>query len=450
MENRRHRVVIVGGGFGGLMAARELRGESVDVTLIDKRNFHLFQPLLYQVATGGLSPANIAAPIRSVLSKQKNARVMLAEVTGFDLPNKRVELKGGVCEFDSLIVATGGCNHYFGNDQWEVHAPGLKTVEDATEIRRRVLLAFETAERESDPKRREEFLTFIIVGAGPTGVELAGALAEIARDTLRREFRSINPRDAKIILLEGGERVLPAFAEDLSSYAKDALKDLNVVVRTGVKVTRIRADGVEVSTTEGNEFLAARTTLWGAGVKASPLGRKLAEAAGAQTDNAGRVIVGNDLTIPNHPNVFVVGDLASFSHQTGKPLPGVAPVAMQGGKFAARTIARRLRGQSVQPFKYFDKGNMATIGRRLAVVQTDKIKMRGTLAWFAWLFIHLMYIVCFENRLLVLMQWAWNYLTFNRYARLITGEGEKLLPDLETPRSDAPNERPSRRASTPR
>jgi NADH dehydrogenase len=444
MEHRRHRVVIIGGGFGGLSAARDLRGADVDVTVIDKRNFHLFQPLLYQVATGGLSPANIAAPIRSVLAGQKNVRVTLGEVTGFDLAAKRVILKDGACEFDSLIVAAGGINHYFGNDAWELHAPGLKTIEDATEIRRRVLLAFETAERETDPRRRAEFLTFVIVGAGPTGVELAGALAEIAGDTLSREFRNINPRNAKIVLLEGGSRVLSAFADDLSDYARQALARLHIDVRTGVKVTRIRADGVEVETAAGAEFIAARTTLWGAGVKASPLGRLLAEAANARTDNAGRVVVEKDLTIPGHPNVFVIGDLASFAHQTGKPLPGVAPVAMQGGKYVARVITERLRGREVKPFQYFDKGGMATIGRRLAVAQTGSMKLRGTLAWFAWLFIHLMYIVCYQNRLLVLMQWAWNYVSFNRSARLITGEGEKILPDLNPPASGAPIEEPSR------
>lgn len=430
-----HKVVIIGGGFGGLQAAIALRKAPVEVTLIDRRNFHLFQPLLYQVATGGLSPANIAAPIRSVLAKQKNANVLLAEVTGLDPVQKRVMLKDGAVPYDSLIVAAGGGNHYFGNDHWEAHAPGLKSIEDAQEIRRRVLLAFETAERESNPEKRKELLTFVIVGAGPTGVELAGALAEIARDTLRREFRKIDCADAKIVLLEGGPRVLPSFAEELSAYAQSALETLNVEVRTNVKVTDIRASGVEVVTAKGAEFIATQTVLWGAGVKASPLGKRIADATGAETDKSGRVIVEKDLTVPKHPDIFIVGDLAHYSHQTGKPLPGVAQVAMQGGEYAASVIRGRVNGREVtKPFHYFDKGNMATIGRRLAVAETGSMKMRGSIAWLAWLFIHLIYIVCFQNRLMVLIQWGFNYITFGRSARLITGNKVELLPTITTPK----------------
>jgi NADH:ubiquinone reductase (H+-translocating) len=432
-----HKVVIIGGGFGGLQAAQQLRKSRVEITLIDKRNFHLFQPLLYQVATGSLSPANIAAPIRLVLAKQKNVRVVLGEVTDFDVAGKRVLLKDGDMPYDSLIVAAGGTNSYFGNDNWEAIAPGLKSIEDATRIRRKILMAFETAERETNPERRRELLTFVIVGAGPTGVELAGALAEIARDTLSREFRSINPADAKIILLEGGPRVLAAFSPELSEYAEKALASLKVDVRTGVRVTRIGADGVELTTPSGKETIYARTVLWGAGVKASALGGKLAAASGATTDRGGRVVVTPDLTLPGHPEIFVVGDIAHVPHGADGSLPGVAPAAMQGGSYAARTIDDRLRGRTPKPFKYLDKGNMATIGRKLAVAETGKVKLRGMIAWFAWLFIHLMYIVSFQNRLMILLQWAWNYFTFNRGARLITGEAEKLLPMLTQAASHA-------------
>jgi NADH:ubiquinone reductase (H+-translocating) len=432
---QKHKVVIVGGGFGGLHAARDLRNADVDIVLIDKRNFHLFQPLLYQVATGGLSPANIAAPIRSVLAKQKNATVLLAEVTGFDVPGKRVLLADGAETYDSLIVAAGGVSFYFGNEQWKTHAPSMKSVEDAVRVRRKILLAFETAERETDPVVRHELLTFAIVGAGPTGVELAGALAEIARDTLRREFRHIDPAEARIVLLEGGPRVLPTFSEELSEYALKALKSLNVEVQTGVKVTQINADGVEVATPAGMEFIPARTVLWGAGVRASALGELLAKAAGARTDRGGRVIVEKNLTIPGHPDIFVVGDLAHVPIDDAKPgegraLPGVAPAAIQGGAYAARTIEDRLKGRTTPPFAYHDKGSMATIGRSLAVAQLGNRKLHGLLAWFAWLMVHQMYIVCYQNRLLVLMQWAWNYFTFNRSSRMITGDAKRILPVL--------------------
>jgi NADH:ubiquinone reductase (H+-translocating) len=417
-----HHVLILGGGFGGLYAAKSLRRAPLRITLIDRRNFHLFQPLLYQVATGGLSPANIAAPLRSILRKQKNVRVLLAEACDFDLPRRRVVLSDGEVEYDALIVATGSHHHYFGHDRWQQLAPGLKTIEDATEIRRRVLLAFEAAERETRPESVREWLNFVIVGGGPTGVELAGALAEIARNTLKDQFTSINPADAKILLVEGGPRVLPTYPPRLSEKAKAFLEQLGVAVRTGAMVTDVQPDSVTIRADGGEETVSTRTVLWGAGVKASPLGLKLAQAAGIQPDRIGRINVGPDLTVPGHPEVFVIGDLANFSHQTGEPLPGIAPVAMQEATYAAKLIAARQRGQTLPPFHYRDKGTLATVGRNRAVAVIGKLKLAGYFAWLIWLFVHLMYIVEFANRILVLVQWAWNYLTWNRPARLITGE----------------------------
>jgi NADH dehydrogenase len=445
MADSRHRVVIVGGGFGGLYAARRLKHAPVSVTLIDRRNFHLFQPLLYQVATGGLSPANIATPLRALLRRQRNTEVLLAEVTGIDVPGRRVLLRETAIPYDTLIVATGSRHAYFGHDEWEPFAPGLKTIEDATDIRRRVLLAFEAAERETDPARRRAWLTFVLVGGGPTGVELAGAVAELARHTLRGNFRHIDPADALILLVEGADRVLPTFPPRLSEKAARALARLGVTVRTKALVTNVQPDHVEIRSGDHTERIAARTALWAAGVQASGLGKVLAEATGAALDRAGRVAVQPDLTLPGHPEIFVIGDLALFTHQTGKPLPGVAPVAMQQGRYAADAIQRRLRGQSVPPFHYRDKGSLATIGRSAAVADLGWLRISGFLAWLLWLFVHLMYLIQFQNRLLVLLQWAWNYFTRNRAARLITGE--QRLPPLDGERAEAPSAAGTTRAS---
>lgn len=419
--NDRHRVVIIGGGFGGLDAAKALGGASADLTLIDRRNFHLFQPLLYQVATGGLSPANVAAPLRGILKRERNVRVLLGEVVDIDVDGRRVVLRDGTdVPYDSLIVSAGAGHHYFGRDEWADRAPGLKTIEDATEMRSRILSAFEAAERETDPERIHAWLTFVIVGAGPTGVELAGALAEIAQDTLRHDFRRIDPTNARVLLVEGVDRVLPPFPPKLSRRAAASLGKLGVEVRTATVVTDIQAESVTLKTGEQVEHLAARTVLWAAGVKASPLGDILAHQTEAEQDRAGRVIVEPDGTLPGHPEVFVIGDLAHYAHQTGEPLPGVAQVAMQQGRYAARVVRARIDGKSIGAFRYRDYGNMAVIGRNAAVAEIGRVKMSGYPAWLAWLFIHLMKLVGFENRVLVFMQWAWNYLTHNRAARLIT------------------------------
>ena len=417
----RPRVVIVGGGFGGLYTARALRRAPADVSLVDRRNFHLFQPLLYQVATGALSPANIAAPLRSIVKGQRNTRVVLADVRGFDLAARRVLADAAELPYDLLVVATGATHAYFGHDDWEALAPGLKTIEDATAIRRRILLAFEQAEETADPARRRTLLTFVIVGAGPTGAELAGALAEIARRTLRHEFRTIDPAEARILLVEAGPRVLPAYESGLSEKARAALASLGVEVLLGTAVTGVRRGGVDVVHGGRAETIEAETILWAAGVAASPLGAALASASGAETDRAGRVRVGPDLTLPGHPEVFVIGDLVVLNGPDGKPLPGVAPVAMQQGRHVARTIRAYLAGHpSPGPFVYHDRGSMATIGRGRAVADLGFVRFAGYPAWLAWLFLHLMYLVQFGNRVLVLFQWAWNYLTWNRSARLIT------------------------------
>jgi len=419
-------VVIVGGGFGGLYAARSLAKAPVAVTLIDRRNFHLFQPLLYQVATGGLSPGEIASPLRVVLRHNPNTEVLLGEVVDLDAQRRRVILRDGEAAYDHLIVATGATHHYFGNDQWAPLAPGLKTIEDATEIRSRVLSAFESAEREPDLAKRRAWLTFAIVGGGPTGVELAGALGEVANDTLRHDFRRINPAEAEILLIEGEDRVLPLFPRDLSAKAEKQLIGLNVRSLTGARVTSIDPDGVVIQCGGHQRRIAARTVLWAAGVRASRLGKVLADRAGAPLDRAGRVLVAPDLSLPAHPEIHVIGDLANFSHQGGQPLPGVAPVAMAQGRYTAHLIIRKLRGQPSPPFHYFDKGNLATVGRNKAVAQFGAVHIAGFLAWFVWVFVHLMYLVEFENRLLVFVEWVYNYLTRNRGARLITGASRHL------------------------
>ena len=420
--NDLHRVVIVGGGFGGLYAAKALgNARGIAVTLVDRRNFYLFQPLLYQVATAGLSPGDIASPLRGVLRRFKNITVLMAEVTGFDLERQVVRLAGGEIPYDTLIVAAGSRHSYFGNDRWEAVAPGLKTIEDALDIRRRIFLAFEAAEREEDPEARKAWLTFVVVGGGPTGVELAGALGEIAGQTLRGNFRRIDPSEAVVMLLEGAERVLPPYPADLSHKAQAALERLGVTVRTGVQVTEIDAERVSVRLEGRVEEIRARTVLWAAGVQASPLARMLGEAAGAEVDRAGRVKVTPSLALPGKAEVLVIGDMAATHDRDGRPLPGVAPVAMQQGRYVARSIIDRLRGRETGPFHYQDKGSMATIGPAAAVAQIGALRFNGYLAWLAWLFVHLLYIAEFDNRLLILIQWAWNYFTRNRGARLITG-----------------------------
>ncbi len=418
-------MVILGGGFGGLYAAQALKHAPVDVTLIDKRNFHLFQPLLYQVATGSLSPGEIAAPLRAVLSKQKNTRVLLGDVIDLDPVAKHVVLRDGAqIGYDSLIVATGSQSTYFGNDRWAQWAPALKTIEDATEIRHKVLLAFEAAERSSDPEQRRMWLTFVIVGAGATGVELAGTLGEIANHTLRNEFRSIRPEDARILVIDRGSRVLSTFPEDLSLKAEKQLLKLGARVRTGLTVTCIDQDGVAFKTDSGKEdHIASHTVIWAAGVAISEFGRQLAKRTGADTQRSGQIKVTADLTIPKYPDIFVVGDLASVIGPDGKQLPGVAQVAMQGGAYAAKTIIQRVRGnqKSSKPFHYFNKGDLAVIGRAAAVADIFGIHLSGFPAWLVWLFIHLMYLVEFQSRILVFIEWGFLYLTYDRGARLITG-----------------------------
>jgi NADH dehydrogenase len=420
-----HRVVIVGGGFGGLYAARRLGSAPVSLTLIDRRNFHLFQPLLYQVATGALSPGEIASPLRAVLRKQRNTEVIMGEVHDIDVANRRVILPDAEVPYDDLIIATGATHHYFGNDQWEPLAPGLKTIEDATAIRSRLLAAFEHAEREPDAARRRAWLTFVIAGAGPTGVELAGALGEIANDTLRHDFRHINPAEAQILLVEGEPRVLPLFPPDLSAKAEKQLLALGVRSKTNTRVANIQEGSVTLlcggQCGGREEQIASHTVLWAAGVRASGLGKVLAGRAGAPLDRAGRVIVSPDLTVPGHPEIHVIGDLASFTHQTGKPLPGVAPVAMQQGRYVANAIRAKLAGKTAgPPFRYFNKGNLATVGRNKAVAEFGRLHVAGFAAWFLWVFVHLMYLVEFENRMLVFVQWVYDYFTRNRGARLIT------------------------------
>ncbi|MDQ3388401.1 MAG: NAD(P)/FAD-dependent oxidoreductase [Gemmatimonadota bacterium] len=416
------RIVIIGGGFAGLRAARELRNAPVRITLIDRRNHHLFQPLLYQVATAALSPADIAAPIRNVLRGQRNTDVLLAEVDDFDVSERRVIFdNGNVIDYDFLIVASGATHHYFGHDDWERLAPGLKTAEDAIVIRRRFLLAFEAAEQEPDPAVRRALLTFVVVGAGPTGVELAGSMAEVARHAMVRDFRHIDPTTARVVLLEAGPRVLSSYAEDLSRRAEGALRRLGVEVRTGSAVTAMEADGVCI----GDERIAARNVVWAAGVRASRLGRKL----GGPTDPAGRVCVAADLSLPDHPEVFVIGDLAALETAGGKPVPGIAPAAMQQGSHAARNIRLLLAGRRTEPFHYTDKGNLATIGRRAAVFERGRIRLFGFTAWVLWLFVHIFYLIGFRNRVVVFIHWAWSYVTWQRGARLITGEiGTDLAP----------------------
>ncbi len=418
----RHKVVILGGGFGGLAAVIGLKHAPVDVTLVDRCNYHLFQPLLYQVATGSLSPANIAGPLRQIVRKQKNTKVLLAEAVGIDAKNRRVILSDGELPYDTLIVATGSTHQYFGHPEWEEHAPGLKTIEDATAMRARILTAFEAAERETDPEKLAAWMTFVIVGGGPTGAELAGALGEIAHDTLKHDFRDIDPRRTRIVLVEGTDRVLPSYPSKLSEDARKMLVDLGVTVRTSAMVTDIQADRVTIKDGDNVETIPTRTVLWAAGVLASPLGVSLQKEAAAPLDKANRVLVEADCTVPGHPEIFVIGDLANFSHQTGKPLPGVAQPAMQQGSYVAKVIRDRFKNKKRPPFHYFDKGNLATIGRGKAIADLNFVGISGWPAWFVWIFIHLVYLIQFQSRLLVMTQWAWLFLTFDRSARLITGK----------------------------
>ena len=422
-ENKRWHVVIVGGGFGGLRAAQALKSAPVDVTLIDRRNYHLFQPLLYQVATGSLSPGEIAAPLRSVFSRQKNTRVLLGEVVDLDAVSKHVVLADGASiEYDSLIVAAGSQTFYYGHDAWREWAPGMKSIEEATNIRHKILYAFEVAERLSDPVQRRAWLTFVIVGAGATGVELAGAIGEIARQTLKNDFRSIRPEEAQIIVVDGAPRVLAAFPEDLSEKAINSLGELGVEVNTGVMVKDVDQQGVTIETHNGTQRLNARTVIWAGGVTVSTLGRTVAKRMNAETDRGGRIKVNPDLTVPNYPNIYVIGDLALLVGPNGKPLPGVAQVAMQQGTYVAKEIVRKLQRETeIKPFKYFDKGDMAVIGRWSAVANIFGAHISGFFAWIIWAFIHLMYLVQFQSRILVFIQWAIQDLTFNRGARLITG-----------------------------
>jgi NADH dehydrogenase len=442
----RHRVVIVGGGFAGLYAARGLgRDDRLDVTLVDRRNFHLFQPLLYQVATGALSPGEIAQPLRAIFRKQRNTTVLLGEAVGIDPDARTVTLSdGGPIGYDTLVVATGASHAYFGHDEWARFAPGLKTIEDAIEIRRRILIAFEAAEREAVADRRAEWMTFVVVGGGPTGVELAGALGEIANDTLRQDFRAIHPPDARILLVEALDRILPTYPRPLSLAARRQLEKLGVEVRTSAPVRAIDDASVTVRVggdgPEGHdERIATRTVLWAAGVRASTFGRRVAEATGVEPDRAGRLAVGPDLAIPGHPEIFVIGDLAVAAQRNGKSVPGVAPAAIQEGSYVAQEIRRRVSGEASAPFRYRDKGDVATIGRLAGVADIRWLgpfgRLRGKVAWLMWLAIHIFYLIGFANRIVVTIRWAWSFFTKGRSTRLIT-EGE-LLPPIAKPEPPA-------------
>jgi NADH dehydrogenase len=408
----RPHVIIVGAGFGGLEAAKKFASQDVRVTVIDRTNYHLFQPLLYQVATAALSPADIAAPVRAVLSKCRNVEVILAEVESVDVEAKKVKTVDQEIDYDYLILATGARHSYFGHNDWEKLAPGLKSLEDAVELRRRILLAFEFAEKTTDEAERRAAMNFVIIGGGPTGVEMAGAIAEISRYTLARDFRHINPSEARVILIEGMPRLLAAYPPDLSESARKQLVDLGVEVRTSTRATNLTEAGVQI----GNEFIPCRVKIWAAGNDASFVGKTL----GTPADRVGRVVVNEDLTIPGHSEVQVIGDLANFPHQTGEPLPGISPVAMQQGRHAARNVLAMVKGQKPQRFRYWDKGTMATIGRNKAVADLKFVHLSGLPAWLAWLFVHIIFLVGYRNRLLVLFQWAWAYLTFDKGARLIT------------------------------
>jgi NADH dehydrogenase len=451
-RRQKARVVIIGGGFGGLATAKALASTDVQVTLVDRRNHHLFQPLLYQVATAALSPAQIAMPIRSVFRRQNNVEVMLGDVTSIDVAKRLVsvapilDISGGpgagpppeptVLPYDYLVVAAGARHAYLGHDEWEPLAPGLKTLEEATEIRRRILAAYEAAERETDSGRRQALLSFVVIGGGPTGAETAGAISELGRQSMARDFRHIDPRQARVFLIEAGPHILATFDESLSEYAAAKLDRLGVKVLQATRVTGVDGEGVDFTMADGLQGrINARTVVWAAGVQASPLGAML----GASVDRAGRVTVEPDCSIPGHPELFVIGDMAAYKGAEGKMLPGVAPVAMQQGRFVADQIGRSLHGQAREAFHYFDKGSMATIGRAAAITQVGKLKLRGFIAWLAWLFIHIMYLIGFRNRIAVIFDWAWAYLTFQRGARLIVGPGREAT----AARAVAPSPQPA-------
>jgi NADH:ubiquinone reductase (H+-translocating) len=430
----KHRILILGGGFAGLVAAQTLKHVDAQMTLIDRRNFHLFQPLLYQVATGSLSPGEIAAPLRSVLSRQKNVQVLLGEAADIDPGARTVTLRdGGVFPYDYLIIATGSQTSYYGNDGWRERAPSLKTVEEATAIRHKILYAFERAERAATEEEARAWLTFVIVGGGATGLELAGALAEIAKETLRHDFRNIHPQESQIFLLDGGSRVLSAYPEDLSAKAEKLVTRLGVNVIKEAFVNHITSEGVEYKHADKEITLNAKTVLWAGGVVATDFGRRVAERTKSESDRSGRMKVRPDLTLPNYPDIFIAGDLALALDEDGNPLPGVAQVAIQGGHYAGKAIAARLKGQkALPPFHYFNKGDMAVIGRAAAVANIFGLHVAGVIAWMIWLFIHLMYIVQFQSRILVFIQWGFEYLTFSRGARLITGDGLEPPPEKPT------------------
>jgi NADH dehydrogenase len=422
MDGRqRHQVVIVGGGFGGLYAARNLAHVPVQVTLVDKRNFHLFQPLLYQVASGSLSPGDIAAPLRDVLADQQNVDVLLGEVVDIDPGNRLLTLRDGSLRYDTLILAPGSNKHYFGHEDWETQAPGLKTIEDALRIRRKILLALESAEKESDAAKRDAYMTFVVVGGGPTGVELAGTIAELTHGAMKREFRHICQLNAKILLVEAGDHILAAYPPDLQEKAVKRLTKLGVTILTKHMVQNVTENRVTIKQNEHSQDLEAHTILWTAGVNASPIGKMLADRTGCPTDKGGRILVEPDCSVPGHPEIFVIGDLAAFSHTPdGKPLPGLAAVAMQQGQYVARVIQHRLSNQASPAFQYRDKGNLAIIGRNAAIAQIGNLHLSGFPAWLVWLLVHIYYLIGFDNKVLVLFQWAWNYLTFGRSACLIT------------------------------
>lgn len=426
----RHRVVIVGGGFGGLYAAKHLRRVDVDVTLIDKRNHHLFQPLLYQVATGGVSPGDIASPLRAVLKRNNNTRVWQAEAVDIDTGRRDILLRDGRLPYDTLIVATGVRHAYFGNDHWEKVAPGLKTVEDALDIRRRIFLTFEAAERERDAKARQERMTFVIVGGGATGVELAGALGELAHETLKKDFRSIDPRETRIILIEAMDRILPTYPPQLSARAEAALSKLGVTTRKETRVTDISDAQVGIQRGHDHERIAARTVLWAAGIEASPIGRILARETGVRLDRAGRVCVEPNLTIDGHPEIFVIGDLASVAHPV--PLPGTAPVAIQQGRYVADSIRRRRSARKEAVFRFRNRGQLAVIGRHAAVADFGRFTISGFPAWLTWVFVHIWHLIEFDNKIIVMVQWAADYFTRKRGARLITGRDPHPLVGTES------------------
>ena len=423
---KRSKVIVIGAGFGGLYAAKSMKKLPVDVLLLDKRNYHLFQPLLYQVATGGLSPGDIASPIRGVVSRCENVNVYYAEARDIDPVVRSVATTSGDFHYDILVLASGSDNHYFGNEGWRRYAPGLKSIEDATDIRRRILRAFELAEREPDPHRRKELLRFVVIGGGPTGVELCGAIAELAKVTMKGDFRNIDPAEAMILLVEGSDRILPSFPPELSRKAAESLDKLGVTIRIGTLATQIGDASLTLKSGDAQDELKTGAILWAAGVRVNKLGAILSNKLNLKTDKSGRIVIEPDLSVPGHPEIFIIGDLACYSHQGGKPLPGLAPVAMQQGKYLAKVLESRIKSRKIRPFRYVDKGTLAVIGRNAAVADFGKLRFSGFSAWLLWVFVHIAYLIEYDNKLLVLFQWAWDYFTRKRGARLITWEDELL------------------------